>query len=265
MTILFSTDNKFSTHLEVALCSIYENNPPVFNVFVADGGISDDNKVRFKKIEQHYGFKIQWIDVYESKLQGLPMLPTLSNASYYRLLVGDLLPLCSRVLYLDCDVVVDKLLLPLWRNKTKHTISAVSDPGINDEQRQLLGVEPKGNYFNSGVMMIDVNKWIRQDIGNITLDYLRHNKEKIVYLDQDALNAVLCGKWTHLPLEYNVVIHFYKGHGYHGNADMFTLKQCQHAVNNAVIIHFAGHDKPGNHPCADIYLKYAAIRDAIIK
>lgn len=80
---------------------------------------------------------------------------------YYRLLSPLILPKeLDRVLYLDPDILIINSLRPLWElNLDMKVFAAASHTGLteiaNDINHVRLNTEHE--YFNSGVMLIDLN------------------------------------------------------------------------------------------------------------
>ena len=59
--------------------------------------------------------------------------------------------------------------------------------------------------FNSGVMLIDINNWRKQDIEKKLLQFIIDNKGTIQQGDQGVLNAILYDKIIVIDPKYNVV------------------------------------------------------------
>src|SRR4029077_14814785 len=76
-------------------------------------------------------------------------------------LLGDL----GRVLYLDSDLIVTGPLDELWSTDlVAHPLAAVTNPlypGMSTAFFRVLGLPTETAYFNSGVMLIDLEDWRR--------------------------------------------------------------------------------------------------------
>jgi len=95
------------------------------------------------------------------------------------------------------------------------TVAAVRDAGIpwlganHGVPWRDLELTPSEPYFNSGVLVIDVERWASADIAKRCLDLM--TKFEFYHGDQGALNAVLHDDWTVLPVAWNVQTgHFYE-------------------------------------------------------
>lgn len=186
----------------------------------------------------------------------------LPPAAYFRLLLADFLE-TEKVLYLDADVIVQRDLRRIFDHKFNNPIAAVRDQLVLALPR-LARTERLENdlaYFNSGVMLIDLTAWQKEQITSQCLDLLR--KHRFRYGDQDALNHVLAGNWSELPATYNAQT---AGYVYPNMSPLMrVIKFLKFAVFPHVV-HFTG-PKPwiaeSNAPRRWIYLKYERIAKRI--
>jgi lipopolysaccharide biosynthesis glycosyltransferase len=124
-------------------------------------------------------------------------------ASYFRLFMTEILPGdLDRILYLDGDMVVRGDLTPLWTmNLGDALIGAAPDPfALEPSSNERLRLPSDHVHFNAGVLVIDLSKWRQENLLPKFVAYVEANHANLRYHDQDALNAVLCGR--HLPLDY---------------------------------------------------------------
>ena len=174
----------------------------------------------------------------KQKLEGL--LPRwgaayLSRTMYSRLFLSELLPLeISRAIYLDCDVICVGNLRKLWSfGAAVALLAAVRDVWVDkrQEHKVSLGMPVESTYFNSGVLLINVEGWRRNKVGERLLDYLSQ-REKSDYGDQDIINAVLWRETVELPRRWNVGI------------TSPIPGDAKPQLKSATIIHFWGGVKP---------------------
>lgn len=80
---------------------------------------------------------------------------------YYRLLSPLILPKeLDRVLYLDPDILIINSLRPLWElNLDMKVFAATSHTGLTEIANDInhVRLDTEHEYFNSGVMLIDLN------------------------------------------------------------------------------------------------------------
>lgn len=243
MNIIFSSDDNFAQHLGVTICSLFENNTGYnFNIYVIDGGISDENKKRLSYLEKKYNFSIIYLVPDNKLFENVYISGHISKATYYRLSIGELLPKSvDKIIYLDCDIVVIGKIIEMWNIDIDNNIlGAVTEKGFVDFAK--LGIDSKENYFNAGILLINLKKWRKQEIGRKCFDFIKNDYDKIVLHDQDTLNGVLRGNWKKLDSRFNMMV------------------QDKKIILNPVIIHYNSWVKPWNylcnHPQKYLYYKY---------
>lgn len=107
----------------------------------------------------------------------------------------------ERVLYLDGDTIVKGSLLKLMQTEMHDNwIAGVKDTSEKIRQREL-GMD--SDYVNAGVILINMDKWREEKIGERLISFINTCPEKLSYADQDVLNAVCAGKIEFLELKYN--------------------------------------------------------------
>ena len=132
--------------------------------------------------------------------------------TFARFLLAELLPReATRVLYLDSDLLVLGDLGALWTSSLEgNCAGAVLDYGLDPLlQRQdpkCAGMPAVNRYFNAGVLLIDLDLWRQEQIGERAAQYLAEHPDS-PYADQDALNVVLDGAWASLAEEWNFQRH----------------------------------------------------------
>ena len=169
------------------------------------------------------------IDVDETKhrLKGLKATFNWPLTAYLRLLAPDLIADKGRLLYLDSDIVVNGALGPLFE--------------VDMGENPLAARYDKGDYFNSGVLLIDLEKWREEKITERTLAWALEKGDALKFPDQDALNAIVGSRFVPLDRRWNL--------GRDEAAD--------YAI--AAIIHFTGRVKPDHaecqNPARSVYLE----------
>jgi lipopolysaccharide biosynthesis glycosyltransferase len=115
----------------------------------------------------------------------------------------------------------------------------------------LIGITEENEYFNSGVLLIDIPLWKAQRISEQCFDYLLKYPERIRFVDQCALNAVLKQNWKKLDWKFNVL--------YTWLPEEATARQLKKFIEDKYIIHFTLH-RPWNILCRNRfrtrYFKY---------
>ncbi len=217
-------------------------------------GIGETERRRLLASWPFENLTVRWLRPRCGVLAGVPVPGRLGMASYWRLLVGTALPdAISRTLWLDSDLIVLRDLAALWNTPLDgKLIGAAQDltvPYVSSARGlrhyRRLGLTGREPYFNSGVMVIDLDQWRRQRVSDRVLGYLRSFAREVYYHDQDGLNAVLAGRWKPLDPRWNL-IECVAGqpffHPEHLRADEYRS-----LVADPWIVHYAGPWKPWTH------------------
>jgi lipopolysaccharide biosynthesis glycosyltransferase len=132
--------------------------------------------------------------------------------TYDKLTIGRWPPASvGRALWLDCDLMVLADLTRLWdKVQGRHTILAAQDTMVPTlgarfgvACHQEPAIDAQAAYFNAGVMLIDLERWRSEDVAGRALAYLKRNRRRVFFWDQEALNRVLVGEWSRLDPRWN--------------------------------------------------------------
>ena len=195
--IVYASDDRFAEILGVSLVSLYENSKDMTDivVYILDSGIKKQNKDRLLSVSRCYGrHDITFIRAknISEKLSMNVAVDRGSLSQYARLFVSSDLPLdLNRVLYLDCDIIINRSVRELWNLNLNGKIIAALMDAFSKYYRQNIDLEENDIMFNSGVMLIDLGKWRKQKIEEKLLRFIASKKGRIQQGDQGALNAVL--------------------------------------------------------------------------
>lgn len=247
--VVYASDNKFGEILGISLTSLYENNKDMeqIYVYVLDSKISEENKKKLSSVSTAYNrSNIHWIpakDISE-ELHMDVAVDRGSLSQYARLFVSSVLPAdLERVLYLDCDIIINESLGELW-NLDMHskTIAALKD-AFSKWYRANINLKPTDIMFNSGVMLIDLKRWKEQKVEKKLLKFIASKNGKIQQGDQGALNAVLSHDTYCFEPRFNSVTIYYDFSYkeimvYRKPPEFYTEAQVKEATENPVIIHF---------------------------
>ena len=190
--------------------------------------------------------------------------------TWYRFLLPELLPDLDRVLYLDCDTVVTDSLLPLWRTDlSRHSVAAVSTvfpwPEWGARHCDALGIRDPERYFNAGLMLMNL-RWLRNEghpnaVFEYALahgdrgwfmelpdgdeasfrDYLVAHPERMIFADQDAVNALLAKSRLVLHPRWNCTNQLIQSPF---SVGVFGEREREEAIRNPAVRHFEGGTRP---------------------
>ena len=273
IVIVCAADNQFADALTVMIYSVLKTSSSKnIKLYVLDGGISLLAKNRISTLVNKRGNRIKFLKMDENMFKGYLVSERLTQAIYYRLLIPDLLlgENVQKAIYLDCDLMLNADISELWNVELgRNVLAAVAETNEGcryvSSPRALrlykeLGIPEKNKYFNSGVLVMNLEEWRKRNITAKVCNYLTENREQVIYHDQDGLNAILWDSWLELPTDWNFMSYLFITEHKHQviNMEKETVEQLR---RNPKIVHFTGWKKPWIeecvHPYASLYRKYA--------
>jgi lipopolysaccharide biosynthesis glycosyltransferase len=134
-----------------------------------------------------------------------------SYITYARFLISELTHL-SKVIYMDVDIIVNCDIKELWDidfhcEGKEYAIAAIK--GYKNNENSRLNLSANHCYFNSGLLVVNCDKWRKDKIFQELLEIARHTLIKLKYADQDVLNIYFD---NYLPFDetYNSQPYFVK-------------------------------------------------------
>lgn len=248
--IALGTDSNFVQHAAVAVASVVRSAPGGrFRFIILHTGINAQSRGMVESVAPDSQFV--WTEVGENDLP--PFVPHVqfTRASLFRLGLEKLAPAdCKRVVYLDADLVVTGDIRELWKIDLKgRALGAVDDENMDSVAFCKRWSLSPSSYFNSGVLLIDMEKVRRDKIFSRAIDVILEHDAKLTWKDQDALNVACHGDWVNVGAEWNVqrttAIDYSRG------------RTKLLARRSPKIIHFTGAEKPwlaaSYHPWSWLY------------
>ena len=212
INIAYCTDSNYLEHVAVSINSIKLNNLDNdihFHVFLYD--VSQEEQQKLQKVSSSitlYSISEEELTKYSDTQNN--KVKHINRSMYIRLSVPRLLKgIVDKFIYLDADTLCFADISSISDINIDHVVCAVTTDSL-DKQNTLKNQERlklhSTNYFNSGFLYINVNKWIESDTENkVNQILLSPEKRHLIYPDQDALNIVLQNqvlwidpKWNYL-------------------------------------------------------------------
>lgn len=243
-----------------------------FAVFHTD--ITKQNQDRISSIFRHSGnVRLQFINissiVADYKLDAREHITT---ETFYRFLILDIMRNYEKVVYLDCDLVVNADIAKLHQTELGDSlIAAVRDvdfigqlniPGATtlSYSRETLKLKDPWQYFQAGVLIFNVPQMRRLTTVTELLELA--DRDLYRYSDQDILNVLCQGRVTYLDPRWN---HIFDCHGERiKNVIVWDpaplYKAYMEARKDPYIIHYAGFCKPWDEPSeefGEVFWDYA--------
>ena len=284
MDILYQFNDKYAPYAAVSMTSLFENNKDVkkISVHILGEELSQASEEKLRALSDIYGRHIFFVDTtgLVEKMKSLNM-PTYrgSYAANMRLFVDYLFEqnenAPKRLLYLDADTIVTGSLESLFLLPIK-TLGMVYDT-LGNFHKYGIGLSENEGYYNSGVILYDVDKWIKGNYTEKIVEHVRNVRASYPSPDQDLINVVMREEITPILPEYNFQPHL-RDYSYRQYMRCFSPHpfydedEIGKANENPVILHafrylgeFAWH-KGSIHPFLkefDRYLSLSTFKDYI--
>lgn len=210
INILCSCDEHYAAYCGIMLTSALEAcRGSHLDIYILVSGLSERSIERFHKLEDLYDCTVWLIEPAADAFTDAIVRAGdhVTTAAYYRVACADLLPKeVKRVIYLDCDIIVNTDLRELWDTPLEGAPCGVVTDSFYIEGRNRLGIST--DYFNSGMMLIDVEAFRRLGVAQACFRLLKSDPERIKLHDQDLLNIVVGERALRLPLRWNMLTAF---------------------------------------------------------
>lgn len=257
--ICYTGDEGYAMQIATSLVSVLENNQGTsITFYILCDNYSDMTKKRFEDIERAYKTTIQIIDItqYMVQLEDTVFYQEpdigkngLITFMYARLFVDSALPKdVEKVLYMDADTIVLGNIKELYETKLDSTciVGAIRDIWPVSYNTKI-GHTEQDLYFMSGLLLIDLRCWRKENIEEQILAHMHKVKTKYFMHDEDVINVCLKNRIDTLPLKWGMtyIIRAYKPEQilwFCGKTEetFYTKKEIEEAQNDIALIHYAG-------------------------
>ncbi len=270
MNILYTFNDKFVPQVGASICSVCENNKEIEEIhfYLLTYQLEDKNKQLLDDSISNYNRSVTFISLanlnsyFDFDFDTLGWNPVILA----RLLIANLLPEeVDRILYLDGDTIIRNNLSDLWSTEIGTcVIGACVEPTVDIERKVQLGLE-SAPYFNSGVLLINLNQWRKTKAGERIIDFYKAGQGRLFAPDQDAINGALKEEIFILSPKYNFSNTFlyypYRTIKHMMGKNIYISEVCyREAKKDPCIIHYLGEERPwrkGNtHKYKDDYIYY---------
>ena len=237
--IVFATNDKYAPYLSSAIEGLkaHADKKRFYDIYVFHTSL--DKQISYKLTSQSTeNVHIRVLNVLS--LTKDILMYTKSHYSvemYYRILISDILYQYNKVLYLDCDISIQKDVAELYDiDIGDNIVGAINNPLGNKEMYNyvinILKLEEE-KYFNSGVLLINIDRFKQENIMSNCFDLLK-KYGKLACPDQDILNLSCYDKVKYLGTEWN----------FQTQSAVYSLEDKYEKKYN--IIHYTTGNKPWN-------------------
>ncbi|HEX7789980.1 MAG TPA: glycosyltransferase family 8 protein [Afipia sp.] len=194
MHIVSASDDGFIPHFAAMLHSAWLYHPAA-RFYLLDAGLKPESLDKLEGFAREHGIDLTIIPCADRLGRQLPSI--YHRAAYARWLIPELLAGIGQALYVDADVSVTGSLCELFSVDLEgHPIAAMCDGVACTSQMESLnhGVSLGADYFNTGLMVMNLQQWRDEEIASRAFAYAAANRDILPYHDQSVLNVVLRGR-----------------------------------------------------------------------
>lgn len=225
MHICFNINDLFFKALGAEITSILEVNTDIaFNFYVFVDSYTEYNKENLRKTAEKYKCNIYLYVMDMSIYQDFHIkVERFSRVTYIRIVMPWILRKYTKYyLYLDSDMICVKSLRQfLDIDLGDKAIGALT---YSTPDRVAFLKMKQDVYFSDGLMWINIDEWIKQQITEKVFSYQGADPKRFKGQTQDLLNLVIEGNMKPIPELFH-----------HKNKD-FSIE--------GILIHYSGRDKP---------------------
>ena len=267
INIVFICDDGYVIPTSVAITSIIKNKSAgtIIDINIIARSINEANYWKLSSLKTD-SVNINIIRVDSTLNLALNNKNLLSNipansSALLKFSIPDLLLKYDKVLYLDGDIIVqDDLSVLFGWDISRVYCAAVKDIGIGIP-KELTKL--KNNYFNSGVMLLNLKKMREDGVKEKLCKYRESGFNR--FMDQDAFSWVFYGKTLFLPIKFNLMYSVYKYDTFEKISENYRIEGCKNKselLHNATIVHLCSREKPWKFyvpKFSDLFLEYYKI------
>lgn len=263
VNIVLITDSRYTPPTAVSMSSAIKNKCPqnVYNFYIVAENITPQDEsylLRMKNLAPDT-VNVHIIPRQEPDLPYENMQRFLQyKVGMHKIFLPEILGNIDKVIYMDGDTLVLKDLAELFSIDISDVYAAVAKDGIYyrfPKEMAEMGLDKRGYYFNSGVMLYNLAKQRQDKIVQKLIDYIKTHED--FYGDQDVLNVVFGDKLKLMSYRYNCISTFFEADDLNFLSKFFAErlpKDTFYIYQGATILHYAG-DKPWQDDYSPRYLK----------
>ena len=246
--IAYGLDNQYTYPTIVSMTSILENGSShtyyIFYLLVDKKTFKKENKEKFVNLERTYErCEINIIEISDENFQNANT-KRYPLATYYRLILADLLPDINRIIYLDGDTLIYTDLSEMYNlDMGNNIILGFVDNSY--KKAEEFGIKTY-KYIVAGVLLINLKKIRKENFTSKFFEFMDKNQDKLTQEDQTVINIVLHGRIGFLPPKFGIWNFVNKEavlrHNNYGNENLgikaYDEKEILKAWNIPSIIHY---------------------------
>lgn len=268
LNVLYSTDENYARHCATSIYSLLDNNKEFesINIYIIENNVNNESKGKITNIIKKFNRKIEFLEL-ENFCCNFKKNNEYSLSYYARLFISNLPSEIEKILYIDCDTIINGPLKELLDvDISEYYFGAVQD-SIQAQKMKFIEKGAEFRYINSGVLYINLKKFREDNIEKKFLNFIEKYCGNVPHHDQGILNGVCGEKILYLAPKYNLMpemiyMNSKQIKNLYGLKYYYTDEELQEAKKNPIIVHFLTkwYNRPWyktcTHPMKNLYIKY---------
>ena len=262
--LVFITDENYALMTGVAIQSAIENKNPKnqYDIRILGYRLTAVTQKKLLALNRK-NVQITIIEVFSlEKFKNIKQTRYITPTALLKFDLPTIFNKLDKVLYLDGDVFIQGDLWEFYNKNIRRNYAAVVKDAVSltPKVHQQQSVCKNDNYFNSGVLLLNLKKMRQDNIPQKLLEWRLHHGT--YFMDQDALNAVLSPNIKTLNCWYNFLSHYpfsYPSKQLSAFYQTEIPNDFLSSYKRALVLHYAGKLKPyrTNQPyLTDEFMKY---------
>ncbi len=244
--IIIAFDNNYAPLGAVTMYSVAQNTESPVDFYILEKEVSDKNKRKIcKNLQKFSNVSINFIDMTKFDYLAFKEMKTFSLSAYSRYFIPEILPDEDKVIYLDSDIIVCGDIKELYeQDLDNYPLGVVIEDYTKHyiEHIKIIFPQHEGNVFNSGVLLMDIQKLISGGYVQKLLDTNKKYSDMLEWPDQDVFNIVFNDNFKVLDYKYNPLEGCFSA-----LREAFPDK-ADEIEKNPYLIHYNGPKKPWETP-----------------
>jgi lipopolysaccharide biosynthesis glycosyltransferase len=266
LNVAYSSSDLYSKFAGISIISLFENNSEFdnINIYFIEDNVSEENKNKLKEIVSKYNGNIHFMsfDIISGEMKGDNR--NFAKSTYGKLFLYKLNDV-DRIVYIDCDTIIQRSLKELWEINIEHYIIGGVLDCVYPYEKEIIHMKKNDNYINCGVLLMNLDAWRKNNITQKCIQYLEDNNYLTPNYDQGLINCICHNNTLIIDPKFNMMSHVFT-YSRDNVISLFKLNEyytdevLKKAKESPVIIHYLEHfyGKPwyvdSSHPYKDIFI-----------
>ena len=186
--VAYAPDDNFSYLTLISMLSIVQNTAKNIDFIILYSSLTDKSFETLNFVKKYKNCKITYVKVNAEDFKNFQNAHWVTIQAWFRILLPKLFPSYDKIIYLDGDTMLRGDISRFYETDMSNAYLAATLECINENNVKRLGLKG-GNYFNSGVMLLNCKKWRDESLFDAIKNCAENNK-LVTFGDQDALNIV---------------------------------------------------------------------------